>query len=297
MPNSAPKESAKFWKHPALPTVELLRATYVTHSFARHLHDGYALGVIEWGREAFQYRGSSHVAPAGSIAIIHPGEVHTGHAAAAEGWRYRMFYPDAAVLAQVAAQVAGREMPLPYFPDPVIADAQIAQGLRQVHRALENGDSRLACESRFLWFLAQLVARHGCDRPIPTPLCPDPGKMQRVREYLEAHLADAVALEELADLVQMSSFQVLRAFRHQFGLPPHAYLTHLRLLRAKHLLAQQEAIAQVAADTGFSDQSHLNRHFKRVFGIPPGLYQRGYQLHGSDPCKNVQDLPAPLALG
>jgi len=269
------KESAKFWKVPQLPKVELLRATYITHSFARHTHEGYALGVIERGHEGFQYRGSSYVASEGSIALIHPGEVHTGHAAVAEGWTYRMFYPEASVLGQVAEQVAGHPVPLPYFPNPVITDPVLVRGLSQVHRALEYGDSPLECESRWLWVLGQLIVRYGSDRPIPTPVCPEPQRMGLVRDYLATRLCENVMLDDLAAFVQMPPFRLLRAFRAQFGLPPHAYQNQLRLHQAKLLLAQGMPIVQVAVETGFTDQSHLNRHFKRMFGVTPGQYQRG----------------------
>lgn len=296
MSPSRPKESSKFWMHPALPSVELLRATFVTHRFSRHIHDGYALGVIECGQEGFQYRGTSYVAPAGSIAIIQPGEVHTGHAATEDGWRYRMFYPDAAVLMQVAEQIGGGSASLPYFADPVIWDLPLAQGLQQLHRTLETGDSAIACESEFLWTLANLILRHGRDRPTPAPLASDPSRMDQVRAYLDTHLAESISLEDLARLTQRSPFQVLRAFRQQFGLPPHAYLTQRRVVRAKQLLAQQRAIAQVAAETGFTDQSHLARHFKRIVGITPGQYQRGYRVGSAMRCKNVQDFAVPHAL-
>ena len=94
-----PVERAKFWLDRQLGDMELLDATYVTHSFSRHVHEGFAIGVIEEGAECFYYRGAEHVAPAGSIVVIEPGEIHTGHAVRETGWTYRTLYPDAALLA------------------------------------------------------------------------------------------------------------------------------------------------------------------------------------------------------
>lgn len=65
---------------PAVGGLELLRATYVTHTFAPHTHEGFALGVIEAGAQVFCYRGARHVAPAGCLVAINPGELHTGEA-------------------------------------------------------------------------------------------------------------------------------------------------------------------------------------------------------------------------
>ena len=83
-------ERAKFWRSSG---VDLLHATYVTHSFAPHSHQGYAIGVISRGAERFRYQGATHQATVGSVVVVNPGEVHTGHAATPEGWTYRMFYP------------------------------------------------------------------------------------------------------------------------------------------------------------------------------------------------------------
>ena len=72
----------------------------------------------------------------------------------------------------------------------------------------------------------------------------------------------------------MSPFALLRAFRSETGLPPHAYLNQLRVRLARRLLDDGLAPAMVAAEAGFADQAQLTRHFKRVVGVPPGAYQR-----------------------
>ena len=75
-------------------------------------------------------------------------------------------------------------------------------------------------------------------------------------------------------VTQMSPFALLRAFRSQTGLPPHAYVNQQRVRLARSLLDSGVPPAEVAAQTGFADQAHLTRHFKRVVGVPPGAYQR-----------------------
>jgi AraC-like ligand binding domain len=74
-------EQVKFWREPRFGNLDLLHARYITHSFCRHTHDTYAIAIIEQGAEKFAYRGATHITPAGDIAIINPGEVHTGQAA------------------------------------------------------------------------------------------------------------------------------------------------------------------------------------------------------------------------
>lgn len=272
-----PKEQVFFWRDPALGNMELLRATYVTHSFARHSHEGYAIGVIDAGVEEFNYQGATHQAIANNIVIVHPGEVHTGHAGIPSGWQYRMFYPSVALLQSTVGELQPRytASQIPYFPVPVIADEELAQGLRALHMMLERSNLPLERESRFLWTFARLVQRHAECRLNWTTLGRDSRAVQQVLEYLAAHYAESVSLEQLATIAHLKPLRLLRVFQHDVGLPPHAYLLQLRINRAKALLALDMPIAQVATETGFSDQSHLNRHFKRWVGVTPGHYAKG----------------------
>ncbi|MBI1880159.1 MAG: AraC family ligand binding domain-containing protein, partial [Chloroflexi bacterium] len=104
------RERVKFWHAHELGQLELLHATYITHTFTRHIHNGFAIGVIEQGAEGFYYRGADHVAAAGNIVVINPGEVHTGQAVTEAGWTYRMLYPEVALVQRAMVEVTGRPM-------------------------------------------------------------------------------------------------------------------------------------------------------------------------------------------
>lgn len=83
------------------------------------------------------------------------------------------------------------------------------------------------------------------------------------------------SLDRLAAGLGTSPFALLRAFREAYGMPPHTWLTDARVRRARHLLDAGTTPADAAAAVGFTDQPHLNRHFTRIVGVPPGSYQRG----------------------
>jgi AraC-like DNA-binding protein len=267
------KEQVKFWRSPQFADLELLHARFITHSFCRHTHNTYAIGVIQRGAEEFTYRGSTHVAEAGSIALINPGEPHDGHAASEGGWMYRMLYPDVSILQQAMADL-WRSPNIPYFPHPVIQDEYIKGLLLRLHITLEASPCQLEQDSRMVWTMAQLIARHAGDRPTFKTIGKESNPIQLVQDYLETHYAENPSLEELAAIANLSPFYLLRTFRKQVGLPPHGYLNQVRLNRAKRLLAQGKPISDVAQETGFADQSHLTRQFKRMTGVTPGQYQR-----------------------
>ena len=102
----------------------------------------------------------------------------------------------------------------------------------------------------------------------------EPRAVRRLREHIESHYAEAVTLADLASLVSLSKFHMLRVFHASVGLPPHAFLTRVRILHAQALIRAGVSLTRVALDTGFSDQSHLIRHFKRALGVTPGAYAR-----------------------
>ena len=276
------KEQVKFWRDPNFGELELLHATYITHAFSPHMHEGFAIGIIIAGAQEVAYRRANLIMPAGTVCVLNPGELHTGHAATEQGWTYRMLYPDAGLLQRAASEVAGRRRDIPFFPTPVIHDDFLVRQIFNLHRTLEDpGTSLIERESRLLWTLAQLIVRHADDQHVVRPAKPEPDYVRQAREYLDRHYAENISLGQLARAVNLSPFHLLRVFRKEVGLPPHVYVTQRRIHAAKRLLLAGFPIADVAVRTGFVDQSHLTNRFKRVVGVTPGQYRQD--------SKNLQD--------
>ncbi|MCL6479310.1 MAG: AraC family transcriptional regulator, partial [Peptococcaceae bacterium] len=206
---------------------------------------------------------------------------HTGCAASDEGWTYRMFYLDSILLQQAASELVGRPKGIPFFQAGVIRDHYLAGLIRHLHLMLEKpGTSLLEQESRLLWMLTQFVLRHADERFPLQPAGKEHQAVNRIRDYIETHYAENVSIEQLSRIVNFSPFYLIRVFRNEVGIPPHAYLTQVRVKRAKELLARGWPITRVTFETGFVDQSHLTRQFKRITGVTPGQYG-----------KIIQDLP------
>ncbi|MEL6493116.1 MAG: AraC family transcriptional regulator [Cyanobacteria bacterium J06621_3] len=278
---NSPKESVKFWRDPVLRDLEMLHATYITYAFSRHAHEGFGIAILESGAMEFDYRGSKHTAPAGSVVITQPGEMHTGQAATVGGWTYRTLLPASNWLQQALSELTERHSATPYFATPVIHDKRLNRQLISLHRTLENSPCALERESRFLWALAQLIHAHATERPSAKDIGKEHQSVQTVQDYLHSQYAYNISLNELANLVNLKPLRLLRAFRKQIGLPPHAYLNHIRVNRAQKLLVEGWSIIDAALETGFSDQSHLHRHFKKITGLTPGQYAQGVQKRTS----------------
>ncbi|TAM07567.1 MAG: AraC family transcriptional regulator [Paraburkholderia sp.] len=290
------RDSARYWRTPLLPGADLLTAEYHEHTFAPHWHDAYAIPVIEEGAECYRYRGTQYVAEAGTVPVISPGELHTGSRAVDEGWRYRVMYVPVDYLQALAAEIAGRAQPLPWFGADVIRDPDLARRLSRAHQLLETDTDRrrsgsgsssgsgisagsvpagdaLAVEGALLDALSTLLVRHGSTAEAPLrPQTNDP-RVETMKALLAADLATPLRVADLAEAVGLSPFHATRLFTQATGLPPHAWRTQLRLQRALAPLRAGASVADVAAASGFTDQSHFTRHFRRVFGVPPGRWQ------------------------
>ena len=266
----ADRERTALWRVDELPGTDLLRARYVEHRFSRHAHEGYAIGVVLAGVEAFTYRGASHHAPAGSVVVVEPEQIHTGAAATEDGWTYRMLYPPASLV----TALSGADGP-PHFADAVHADPELARRLANAHHLLESPASALERQAALGGALRALAGRYA-RRGLPDePVIAVPAGVALVRDALADEPLGNPTLEELGALAGgLSPYQLSRAFRAHTGLPPHAYLVHTRVRLAQRLLTAGTRPAEAAVAAGFADQSHLHRHFTRIVGVTPGIYAR-----------------------
>jgi AraC-like DNA-binding protein len=268
--------TSRYWRLDGLGGIDLLRADASTHRYARHSHEGYALGTVEAGAHAFAARGEVWTAIPGRVVIVNPDDAHDGGPAGRDGgYSYRMIYVDGAVLAAALAEVAGRRAAMPFFPHAVVSDAALAERLLRLHRSLEQPAARLEREALLITALVELARRHGGTVPRSGVRGDSPRAVTLALEYLTANFAEDISLARLAALAGVDRFHLLRAFRRSLGLPPHLFQTQLRLRHAKRLMLGGEKPAMAAAAAGFADQSHLIRKFKAAYGVTPGQYLGG----------------------
>lgn len=266
-------ESARYWRFSGLPGTELLTARFVTTTFTRHTHPTYTIGVITGGVEEYSHAGGTSRVGPGGLAVVGPGEVHTGHAGVPEGWDYRVFYPSTEVVADIARELGMRGTP--GFTESGIHAPGVARVLARAHVAAERGD-RLTSSALVRHGLGMLLRSHGRERAVEPPPHTARPEVARAREVLSERLLDPPTLDALAADLGIGPSALSRAFRAAYGLPPHAYLNQVRVDRARELLVAGRRVGDVAAEVGFADQPHLTRHFKRHLGVPPGAYQRAF---------------------
>lgn len=265
-------EWARHWRCAGLPGLDLLRARYVRHSFPRHAHDGYVVCAVTSGIEEIGFAKGTVRAGHGGIVMINPEVAHTARAGAPEGWTYATLYPSFEVVAEIAVETSTLRGTAG-FASSVAEDPHLGSMITEIHRAAEAGNA-LAADSLLRIAVARLLRRYGGPLPVRTPRSAGARTAARARAVLEERMADPPSLEKLAQELGTSPFALLRAFKGAYGMPPHTWLTDARVRRARGLLEAGGAPAETAVAVGFSDQPHLNRHFTRIVGVPPGAYRR-----------------------
>jgi len=250
--------------------LDLVQFCDYAHSFPRHSHDFFTVGVFARGNGRLIYRGATWVADEGSILAVSPDEVHTAEPRRDRGWTYCAMYPTVELMAHAVGPAADRGPA--FFPVPVFHDTALSGELYDVQQMLRTSAPDLATEERLLDVLGRLVDRHAESRAGAHHVSAPSRAVVTAREYLHAHYSKSVKLVELATVCDTSPFHLVRSFRDAVGMPPHAYLTQVRSNHARDMLLRGVPVSSAAYRCGFADQSHLTRTFKRIFGVTPGAY-------------------------
>ncbi|QRI64304.1 AraC family transcriptional regulator [Shinella sp. PSBB067] len=252
---------------PELAGIERIEARFRGKGFEPHRHDTYALGVTMAGIQTFRYRGEEQFSPPGNVIVLHPDEVHDGGAGTDDGLTYRMMYipPE-----RFLPATAHRGRALPFVAAPVVDDPGLARLLLDAFGGMRATAEPLAIEELVEEIAAALLDHAGA--PQARTGRPAGPQVQKACDFLRENLSRRISSADLEDVTGLDRFALARQFRLLLGTSPHRYLVMRRLERAKGLIAAGESIAEAAFASGFADQAHLNRHFKKALGMTPGRF-------------------------
>lgn len=222
------------------------------------MKETYTIALVEVGHSRWWTNGHVYSSKPGSIHLQQPGDVHRDLERDGPTLVQIISFP-----ARVVEPVTGKLRVEPQIQP----DDPRGAALRRLHRAVRDGADKLTLEVAVAEAIQALPGVGNAVSPRTRPV-------RRALELMHDRLGEELSLDELAEHSDFDKFHLCRAFRAQVGMPPHAYLIHLRIKRAKELLASGERPSEVAARVGLYDQSQLNRHFRRIVGVTPGAYAR-----------------------
>jgi AraC-like DNA-binding protein len=267
-----PEETLRIWRPAHLESLELHLGTSFHHSFPPHWHEDCFLSAITAGAGHFYYRGRDHVATPGTLVLVAPGEVHTHHDH--EGGRsFRALSLPISTVAELAREVTQGADPLAAAASNIFSNGRLVRLFLALHQVLEGSGNRLQRDALLLRFFAELIP-HATKQRFPVTLAGREHRaVSRARHFLDENYNREVSLKELSAVANLSANHLHGVFCRQIGLPPHAYQIRLRIMHAAALLRKDWPIVHVAAATGFADQSHFTKHFKRLEGLTPAQYR------------------------
>lgn len=284
--------TVRFWRDADIDAVEVRYSHFDGYRFPAHVHDTWSVGLVDAGHSVFRLSGRTQSVQTGQIAVIPPGAVHDCNPDVG-AWTYRMFYVQDSLMRSLACGLAGGAGQMHAgsgigisagmagdvvaFDSLVIDDAEVFTALSDFQRLIEFDDlygvEPLAKRSAMTEAFSLLLSRYGSVRDATARLQEEREAVRRVREYLADNMSEKVTLDVLSAQSGLSGYHLLRVFRDEVGLTPHQWQAQLRINRAKVLLAEGAAIADVACSVGFTDQSHFTRTFRAVTGATPRLYR------------------------
>ncbi|MCD0504229.1 AraC family transcriptional regulator [Bordetella petrii] len=260
-------------REPDAGGLERIEAYFQGHGYDPHRHATYAIGRTLAGVQSFHYRGALRHSLPGRTIVLHPDEVHDGHAGTEAGFHYRMVYVDPVALQQVMGGTA-----LPFIEGGISADARLYAATQAFVRRIGQRLDSLAQDDALFELAAALQAAGGVR---PARHRPDYRAAERARQAIHDTLGQSITLRQLEAASGRDRWSLSRDFRALYGISPSRYVQARRLDWARRLMLAGRSIADAAAQANFADQSHLSRSFRATFGLPPAAWLKMLSPRGA----------------
>lgn len=265
--------SSDLWHDPALPFVEARRACHSRACYKAHSHPTFSIGAVDAGVSHFSGAGPGRqrLTP-GTLVLVPAQRVHACNPEAGTAWSYQMLYLDAQWLQRLRLE-SGVAAQSPGSAASITHDQALYRQFCQLTALLFSTASALEKETALVAFIGDHDFAAFAPLAMAPPTATDTLGLAHLLEPLADEQLAQMNLERLASLAGLGRYALIRAFRASTGLTPHAWLLNARVNRARRLLREGHALAEVAYTLGFADQSHFQRVFKAHAGTTPGAFR------------------------
>jgi len=253
--------------------ITVLNAVMADFSYGKHAHEELAIGVTNAGVQDFSCNGRYFSSLPGDIILFNPEDVHNGSPGGGDVLKYTMLYFDTDKFYPLVGCASNGVMTKWRIPQTHFRDAVLRSMLLDISQHAGSLAISALEQEHELYALAVHIAKIlGRFHPDGWTNKKD-ALLLRVRDYIHNNFAEDISIDELSHVANISKYHLIRLFRSQFGLSPHQYILNHRINKVREALKNGVSATDVAHEFGFFDSSHLNRHFKRAYGVTPKQYQ------------------------
>ena len=255
--------------------ITVLDATMSDFSYSKHAHEEYSLGVTLQGRQDFFCQNAFHKSSSGNVLLFNPEDVHDGHSGGEQALKYKMLYVHPDEFRPLFRSLGYQQNSVLRLNQPMVDNPILRHQILRLSSTLQQSNySKMEFESGLFQIAQSLVAMSG-NLDLGTQNSKRIDKLLlRARDYILASLEHNISIDDIANVANMSKFHFIRQFRQQFGITPHQYVLSCRVNLARRIIESGKSLNQAAFEAGFADDSHLNRHFKRIYGLTPKRFQK-----------------------
>ncbi|MCE3201727.1 AraC family transcriptional regulator [Paenibacillus sonchi] len=233
-----------------------LSASFTDFTYKKHCHEEYAVGVTLRGIQQYNLEGSFQASHKNGVMLFNREQYHDGSSYDREGIDYVMLYIKPDLFAEI---LGGQEL---RFTSPIVYDADLASCILSLNQSIRNGTDN-AWSSELLFRLGGLLS----ETEIAAPRRKNNAFVQKAKEMMNSHIDQVLKLDDLCQEFGLSKYQFIREFKSHAGISPYQFFLNCKVERAKQAIERSRDIYAAVADYGFADLTHLNRHFKSMFGI------------------------------
>lgn len=242
----------------------------IMQEFPNHFHEYYVIGFIESGQRQLSCKNKEYIIETGDLVFFNPRDSHTCKQIDGRTLDYRCINIKSDIMRKITLEIMGKDY-LPYFMEPVLFHNDIVSSLRELHLMVMQEQKDFKKEEMFLLIIEQLIAEYS-DTVAAIEVKEPKVEIKIVCDFLENNYMKNIALNDLSALTGLSKYYLLRSFTKQKGISPYSYLETIRIGNAKKFLEQGISPIDVAFKTGFIDQSHFTKFFKKLIGLTPKQY-------------------------
>ena len=265
------KTFTKIFTHEKLPFLELRYSNNTKH-YKEHIHETFSIGINLEDKSIYTNKEKKYDLDVGMIAIVNPNEIHSCNPVLKTPNLYYMMYLDEKWCYGIQKSICDECDGFKSFPEAILYDEKLYMEYKTLCKTIFSDINYFEKENELVNFFTKLFRPYLRES---TTKIEDP-IFEKLVKYLKENYKENISLEELSQKFELNSFYIIRLFRSQINITPHAYLLNIKINRAKELLKKGFSIVDTALECGFTDQSHFHRNFLKIVATTPKEYQLNF---------------------